>query len=127
MERSTKYITNLASVFSNLFTNFLESVYEEALYITLEANDFKVEQQVQIPVWFRGGKIGHFEADLIVESFVILELKAVQTIVDAHKAQLLNYLRATDVEVGLILNFGQKPEFRRMVFDNGRKLANQNP
>ena len=61
------------------------------------------------------------QADLIVESAVILELKAVRTIIDAHKAQLLNYLRATEIEVGLILNFGQKLVFARMVFDNQRK------
>jgi GxxExxY protein len=91
------------------------------MLMALEAKSLKVEQQVPIPVWFRGKKIGSFEADLIVNDLVIIELKAVKAIDDAHIAQLLNYLRATQIEVGLVLNFGQKPEFKRKAFDNNRK------
>jgi GxxExxY protein len=104
----------------------LESVYEEAMIIALQEKGLKVEQQVPVPVWFRGSNIGNFEADLIVNDLVIIELKAVRTIDDAHIAQLLNYLRATEIEVGLVLNFGHKAECKRKAFDNVRKkrLAN---
>ena len=116
-----RIIGTFYEVYNELGFGFLESVYEEAVLLALEAKGFRVEQQVPVPVWFPDKKIGHFEADLIVDQAVILELKAVRTIIDAHKAQLLNYLRATEMEVGLILNFGQKPEFKRMAFDNSRK------
>ncbi|HEY0722524.1 MAG TPA: GxxExxY protein, partial [Pyrinomonadaceae bacterium] len=79
--------------------------------------------RVHIPVWFRGTKIGHFEADVLVENCVLLELKAARTLDSAHRAQLLNYLRATEIEVGLLLNFGEKPEFNRLIFDNLKKRS----
>jgi GxxExxY protein len=72
-------------------------------------------------VWFRGHQVGQFEGDLLVEQCVLLELKAARALGSAHQAQLLNYLRATEIEVGLLLNFGPKPEFKRVVFDNSRK------
>ena len=108
-------------VYNELGFGFLESVYEKALLIALRTKGFKVEKQVPIPVVFRGISIGNFEADLIVENIVILELKAVRLLDEVHKAQLLNYLRATEIEVGLLLNFGQRPEFKRLAFDNKRK------
>ena len=89
--------------------------------MALETKGLKVEQQVPVPVWFRGKKVGDFEADLIVNDLVIIELKAVKAIDNVHIAQLLNYLKATEIEVGLVLNFGQKAEFRRQAFDNIRK------
>jgi GxxExxY protein len=108
-------------VYNELGFGFLESVCEEAMLMALEANGLKVERQGPIPVWFRGKKIGSFEADLIINDVVIIELNAVKAIDDAHIAQLLNYLRATEIEIGLVLNFGHKPEFRRKAFDNSRK------
>jgi GxxExxY protein len=108
-------------VYNELGFGFLESVYENALVIALSEKGLKVEQQIPIPVWFRGQRVGDFVADLLVENTVILELKAVRTIDDAHKAQLLNYLRATEIEIGLLLNFGQSAEFKRLAFDNQRK------
>jgi GxxExxY protein len=108
-------------VYNELGFGFLESVYENALVIALSEKGLKVEQQIPIPVWFRGQRVGDFVADLLVENTVILELKAVRTIDDAHKAQLLNYLRATEIEIGLLLNFGQSAEFKRLAFDNHRK------
>ena len=77
--------------------------------------------KIEVPVWFRGQKVGDFEADLMVEQCVLLELKAVRALDSTHEAQLLNYLRATEIEVGLLFNFGIKPQFRRMAFDNARK------
>lgn len=116
-----KIIGTFYEVYNELGFGFLESVYEEAMKMALETKRLKVEQQVPVPVWFRDKKIGHFEADLVIEDLVIIELKAVRAIDDAHIAQLLNYLRATEIEVGLVLNFGHKAEFRRKAFDNSRK------
>ena len=82
--------------------------------------------RVAIPVWFRGTHLGYFEADILVENCVMVELKAVRTLDSSHPAQLMNYLRATEIEVGLLLNFGEKPEFKRVIFDNLKKKA-RNP
>jgi len=82
-----------------------------------------VSQQAPIAVHFRGHVVGDFRADLLVQQTVIVELKAAWAIESAHEAQLLNYLRATEIEVGLLMNFGPKPEFKRLVFDNERKQA----
>jgi len=80
-----------------------------------------VLRQIAVPVWFKGQKGGDFVADVLVNKCVLLELKAARTLDSAHEAQLLNYLRATEIEVGLLFNFGIKPEFRRLVFENSRK------
>jgi GxxExxY protein len=109
-------------VYNELGHGFLESVYENSLAIALRAKGYEVHQQVAIPVWFRGQKVGGFEADLLINRLAILELKSCRSIVDAHIAQLLNYLKATEIEVGLILNFGPRPEFKRVVFGNERKM-----
>ena len=84
-------------VYNELCFGFLESVYENALKIALAEKGLRIEQQVSIPVWFRGRKVGDFVADLLVENKVILELKAVRAIDDSHQAQLLNYLKATEI------------------------------
>ena len=108
-------------VYNELGDGFLESVYENALYIVLTGYGLYVERQKDISVFFRGNIIGDFKADLIVNEKVIVELKAVRTLNPAHVAQLINYLKATNVEVGLLLNFGKKPEFKRFIYDNKRK------
>lgn len=108
-------------VYNELGWGYLESVYENALILALAAKGLSARQQVSIPVSFRGHIVGTFAADILVESTVILELKAVKAIEDAHRAQLMNYLRATEIEIGLLLNFGQRPEFKRLVLDNNRK------
>lgn len=81
----------------------------------------RVEQQVKIVVYFAGQVVGEYFADLVVEGCVIVELKAVQHLLEEYEAQLLNYLRATKYEVGLLLNFGPQPRFRRKVYDNERE------
>jgi GxxExxY protein len=86
-----------------------------------------VERQVAVSVWFRGQQIGDFRADMLVDGKVLLELKAARTIDQAHEKQLLNYLRATNIEVGLLLNFGVKPQFRRLVYENERKKIRVDP
>ena len=108
-------------VYNELGDGFLESVYENALYIVLKGHVLSVERQRNVSVLFRGNVIGDFKADLIVEGSVIIELKAVRALDPAHEAQLINYLKATNTEVGLLLNFGRKPEFKRFIFNNKRK------
>ncbi len=108
-------------VYNELGAGFLESVYEKALNIVLTGYGMHVERQKDIPVSFRGDIIGNFKADLIVNERVIVEIKAVRSLDYAHEAQLINYLKATDVEVGLLLNFGEKPKFKRFAYDNKRK------
>jgi GxxExxY protein len=114
-------------VYNELGHGFLESVYENSLAIALLAAGFKVDRQIPIPVWFRGQKVGDFKADVIVNGIVLLELKAAKTIDRTFEKQLLNYLRATEIEVGLLLNFGETPEFRRFVFGNSRKKIREYP
>ena len=89
--------------------------------MALRSKGLDVLRQIDVPVWFRGQKVGDFVADILVNKCVLLELKAARTLDTAHEAQLLNYLRATEIEVGIIFNFGIKPEFRRLVFENSRK------
>ena len=108
-------------VYPKLGYGFLEKVYENAFVIALTTLGLKVEQQVKIAVYFQGQIVGEYFADLLVEDKVIVELKAVSRLLMEHEAQLLTYLRATPYEVGLLLNFGPKPDFRRKAFDNSRK------
>jgi len=122
-ELTRRIIGVFYEVYNELGHGFLESVYQKSLGLALRSAGLDVCWPVAIPVWFRGRQVGHFEGDMLVERSVLLELKAVRALDGSHQAQLLNYLRATDVEVGLLLNFGVKPEFKRLLFDNSRKLA----
>jgi len=108
-------------VYNELGHGFLESVYQRSLALALESSGLQVRQYVKIPVWFRGQRVGMFEGDLLVEDSILLELKTARCLDRSHQSQLLNYLRATDIEVGLLLNFGLKPEFKRLVLDNASK------
>jgi len=108
-------------VYNELGHGFLEKVYQNALYTELKNNGFEVESQKQIKVYYKNVEVGEYYADLIVNDKVILELKATESITEAHEFQLLNYLKSTNIEVGLLLNFGKKPEFCRKVFQNYRK------
>ncbi len=108
-------------VYNELGYGFLESVYRNALKIALSEKGLQVATEVSVPVFFRGQNVGDFRADVVVNGCILLELKTAGAIVVAHEAQLLNYLRATTLELGLILNFGRKPQVRRLVFENGRK------
>ncbi len=110
-------------VYPQLGYGFLERVYENALAIALREMGLKVVQQAKIVVYFHGQAVGEYFADLLVEDRVIVEIKALRALVKEHEAQLLNYLRATPYEVGLLLNFGPKPDFRRKAFDNHRKTV----
>jgi GxxExxY protein len=114
-------------VYNELGHGFLESTYAEAMVMALEESGLRSAREVSVPVWFRGRKVGQYYADMVVEGVVLLELKAARTLESAHEAQLLHYLRATEAEVGLLLNFGLRPQFRRLVFDNNRKKIRENP
>ena len=92
------------------------------MYLELKSKGFKVEAQKKIDVYYKGIVVGEYFADLIVEDSIILELKAADCIVAEFENQILNYIRGTDCEVGLLLNFGKKPEFRRKVLENKRKI-----
>jgi GxxExxY protein len=114
------------AVYNGLGYGFLEKVYENAMAYKLEQRGFHVQRQAPILVYFEGQLVGEYYADLLVEGKVIIELKAAKGIDEAHEAQLINYLKATPVEVGLLLNFGSVPEFKRKIFTNDRKqLAQQ--
>ena len=126
-ELTEKIIGVFYDVYNELGHGFLESVYEQALSVALSEAGMKTERQVPVSVWFRGQQIGDFRADIVVEEKVLLELKAARTIEQAHEKQLLNYLRATDIEVGLLLNFGAKAQFRRLVYENERKKIRVDP
>ena len=104
-------------VYNTLGFGFLEKVYENALKIELEKNELKVTQQKPINVYYGNILVGEYFADLCVEDKVIIELKTAEIISKAHEAQLINYLKATDIEIGLLLNFGVKPEISRKIFN----------
>lgn len=108
-------------VYNSLGWGFLEKVYENAMAAALRKAGLEVVQQMPVIVYFDAEPVGEYYADLLVGGCVIVELKASETLAAAHEAQLLNYLKATHIEVGLLLNFGEKPEFRRKVFLNSRK------
>ena len=108
-------------VYNELGYGFLERVYQNALYYELKANGFLVGAQKKIKVYYKEIEVGDYFADIIVNDLVILELKAQDYLVEANEFQILNYLKATSCEVGLLLNFGKKPEFIRKVYQNNRK------
>ena len=108
-------------VYNELGYGFLEKVYQNALYLELKSRGFHVEAQKQIKVYYKNVAVGEYYADLIVNDLIILELKATEVIVKEFEFQLINYIRATEIEIGLLLNFGAKPEFRRRIFENTRK------
>ncbi len=120
-ELTEKLIGIFFSIHNELGHGFLESVYEQAFSVVLAENNICYERQMAVPVWFHGKQIGEFRADLLVDRKVLIELKTGRDIEPAWEKQLLNYLRATDVEVGLLFNFGPNAQFRRYVFENLRK------
>jgi GxxExxY protein len=108
-------------VYNELGCGFLESVYREAMRLALSQAGLKVETEIPIPVRFRGEVIGIFRADLIVDGAVLIELKTCDALAREHQAQTLNYLKATNIEVALLMNFGPTPRFKRLVMDNEEK------
>jgi GxxExxY protein len=116
-----KLIGIFFNIHNELGHGFLESVYEQAFSVVLAENNIFFQRQMAVPVWFHGQQVGEFRADLLVDRKVLVELKTGRDIEPAWEKQLLNYLRATDVEVGLLFNFGPNAQFKRYAFENDRK------
>jgi len=108
-------------VYNTLGYGFLEKVYVNAIMIELIKAGIDAIAQAPIKVLYEGHVVGEYFADLLVDSKVIVEIKAARQLSAEHEAQLLNYLKATDIEVGLLLNFGTRPEVKRKILDNYRK------
>lgn len=126
MEAKHKDITELIiqafyTVYNTLGYGFLEKVYQNALVIELRKLGLDVIPEACIKVYYNGQVVGEYFADLLVAGVVLVEIKAVRTLAPEHEAQLLNYLKATPYEVGLLLNFGPKPQIKRKVYDNELK------
>ena len=120
-EISDKILKSFFQVYNILGYGFLEKVYEKALLLELEKEGLHCQNQVPIKVFYKDQIVGEYIADIIVNKKIILELKAIKQISKQDESQILNYLTATKMEVGLLLNFGEKPEFKRKIFDNEYK------
>ena len=120
-ELTEKIIRIFYRVYNTLGYGFLEKVYENAMIIEFMIECIPAVAQFPIKVFYKEEVIGEYFADILVDEKVIVEIKATRTLALEHEAQLLNYLKATDIQVGLLLNFGPKPQIKRKVFDNFRK------
>lgn len=120
-EITEKIIQAFYKVYNTLGFGFLEKVYLNALYIELTAMGLRVDKEKKILVYYFGQVVGDYNADLIVEDIIAVELKAIEVLVQENEYQLINYLKATNIEVGLLLNFGRKPQIKRKIFDNDKK------
>ena len=116
-----KIIQAFYKVYNILGYGFLEKVYLNAMYIELISMGLKTEKEKRILVYYFGNLVGDYNADLIVEGVVATELKAIEVLAEENEHQLVNYLKATNIEVGLLLNFGKKPQVKRKIFDNDKK------
>ncbi len=120
-EITEKIIQAFYKVYNTLGYGFLERGYLNALYIELMAMGLKVVKEKKILVYYLGDVVGDYQADLIIEDIIVVELKANNTLVEENEHQLVNYLKATAIEIGLLLNFGKKPQIKRKIFDNDKK------
>jgi len=120
-ELTEKIIKIFYKIYNRLGYGFLEKVYENAMMIELKKENIPALAQAPINVIYDDEVIGEYYADILVDNKIIVELKAARNLSGENEAQLLNYLKATGIEVGLLLNFGAKPELKRKVFDNSRK------
>ena len=109
------------NVYNELGYGFLEKVYHRAMIVELNKNGYEVEHEKKIEVFYKNEVVGTYSPDLIINKSVILELKCVEYLIEAHENQLINYLKATECEVGLVLNFGKDPQFKRKIFTNDLK------
>jgi len=123
-ELTGRIIGAFYTVYNTLGHGFLEKVYENALVLELRKQGMVAEQQKRIDVFYDGQRVGEYFADILVDECIVLELKAAEAIAPEHEAQLINYLKATTLEVGLLLNFGPKPQFARRILTNDRKNMN---
>lgn len=121
-ELTAEIINRFYKGYNTLGYGFLEKVYEKALKYELEKAGLLVERQKPINVYYESELVGEYFADLLVENKVIIELKAAETICEEHENQLINYLKTTDIEIGLLVNFGKSPEIKRKIFSSKNKL-----
>ena len=117
-EVTERIIAAFYSVYNTLGYGFLEKVYQNAMEVELPTRGLNIVPQAPLKVYYSGVVVGEYFADILVEGQVILELKAVERLIDIHGTQLVNYLKASGIEIGLVLNFGPKPQLRRKVFDH---------
>ncbi len=122
-DKTEKIIQAFYKVYNALGYGFLEKVYQNALIIELRRMGFECESQYPIRVFYEAFPVGDYFADIIVDDCIIIENKAAEALVEENEFQLINYLKATSIEVGLLLNFGKRPEFKRKIFTNDRKKA----
>jgi GxxExxY protein len=123
-EITSKIIKCAYTVHKNLGFGFLENVYQNALMIELKNADLYAEKEKKIQVLYNGQIVGDYVADIVVEKKIICELKSTKEINPAHEAQLVNYLKATGLEVGLLINFGEQVRVKRKIFDkHGKPLS----
>jgi len=120
-ELTEKIIRIFYRVYNTLGYGFLEKNYENAMMIEFDKEGIPAVAQSQIKVFYENEIVGEYFADILVDEKVIVEIKASRSLIPENEAQLLNYLKATNIEVGLLLNFGPKPQIKRKVFDNHRK------
>jgi GxxExxY protein len=120
-ELTGKILGAFFQIHKELGFGFSEKVYEAALEVLLTELGMIVERQKEICVYYHRRVVGEYKADMVVNAVVLLEIKSVEKLIDAHDAQLLNYLKATEIEVGLLLNFGRQVEFHRKIYDSPRK------
>jgi len=126
-ELTEEIIAAFYEVYNDLGFGFLEKIYQNSMYFELLDRGMKVEAQKPINVYRKNRRVGEYFADLVVNDLIIIELKAAELLTTKHEAQLVNYLKATDVEVGLLFNFGVEPEFERKFWENHLKKRNQKP
>ena len=120
-EITEKIIKSFYKVYNTLKYGFLEKVYENAMAIELRKMGFEVKCQYPIHVYYENVIVGEYYADMIVNDTVVIELKATNSLLEEHESQLINYLKATNIELGLLMNFGKEAEFKRKVFMNCNK------
>jgi GxxExxY protein len=120
-----KIIGVFYDVYNELGSGFLESVYRKSMRMALTQAGLMVQSEVPVPVSFRGELVGIFRADLIVQDVVLIELKACEALAREHESQTLNYLKATAIEVALLMNFGPTPRFKRLIMDNEYKKSKE--
>jgi len=120
-DKTQKIIQAFYKVYNNLGYGFLEKVYQNALMIELGKMGFYCESEKPVKVFYEGILVGDYRADIIVDRCIIIENKAAEGLAEENEFQLINYLKATEIEIGLLLNFGKKPEFKRKIFTNDRK------
>jgi len=125
-ELTSTVIKAFYKVYNTLGFGFLEKVYEKALLIEFKKSGLVCNSQVQIKVYYDSESVGSYFADIVINSCIIIEIKAAESLCEEHEAQLINYLKATDFEVGMLLNFGKIPQFKRKVFASRYKNRSGN-